>query len=420
MIFTIHRGANEIGGTCIEVCTAKTRIILDIGKPLENNDTASVSSDDKLLPNIPELYKPVKDKDTVIIISHAHQDHYGLIGHVEKSIPVYIGEVSHKLIELSAVFKGEKPVIENPIYIKTYEPFVFGDIEITPYLMDHTCCDAYAFLLCGEGQSFFYSGDFRGHGRKWKWFRKFLHNAPKNVDYMFLEGTSLSRQKQKFKTEEQLETQFIKTFWETKGLNLVLVSGQNIDRLVTIYRACKQSVKTFVVDFYIAQVLFELAGLGYKVPNPCIDGYNIRVFYPNLLTRKMLKLKRNDLLERFAKNKINFDEINKNTGNIVMSIRTSMMHEIKLINNLSGSTLIYSMWEGYKETTSTIRFLSQIEKRGATIKSIHTSGHADHDALQKMIDAVQPKTLVPIHTTEADKYKEFFPNANVRCVENYE
>ena len=38
MTFIIHRGASEIGGSCVEVCSASTRIIVDIGMPLMNSD----------------------------------------------------------------------------------------------------------------------------------------------------------------------------------------------------------------------------------------------------------------------------------------------------------------------------------------------------------------------------------------------
>jgi Cft2 family RNA processing exonuclease len=41
MTFAIHRGASEIGGSCVEVCTAKTRIVVDIGMLLLNFDGSS-------------------------------------------------------------------------------------------------------------------------------------------------------------------------------------------------------------------------------------------------------------------------------------------------------------------------------------------------------------------------------------------
>ena len=39
MQLTVHRGAHEIGGNCVEISYEESRIILDIGLPLNfNND----------------------------------------------------------------------------------------------------------------------------------------------------------------------------------------------------------------------------------------------------------------------------------------------------------------------------------------------------------------------------------------------
>lgn len=94
MTFTIHRGTKEIGGSCVEVCTKTSRLIVDFGLPLVNNDKtpfdssglkdASVQNlvNQKILPDISALYDEQPDKNTAVAISHAHQDHYGLIDFV--------------------------------------------------------------------------------------------------------------------------------------------------------------------------------------------------------------------------------------------------------------------------------------------------------------------------------------------------
>jgi ribonuclease J len=35
MNLIIHRGTNEIGGSCIEIATNKSRVLIDIGLPLD-------------------------------------------------------------------------------------------------------------------------------------------------------------------------------------------------------------------------------------------------------------------------------------------------------------------------------------------------------------------------------------------------
>ena len=35
MTLTIHRGTHEIGGSCVEICSDKTKILIDLGMPLD-------------------------------------------------------------------------------------------------------------------------------------------------------------------------------------------------------------------------------------------------------------------------------------------------------------------------------------------------------------------------------------------------
>jgi hypothetical protein len=291
-------------------------------------------------------------------------------------------------------------------------------MEITPYLVDHAAPDAYAFLVRADGKSLFYSGDFRAHGRKWKLFYRFLHIAPKDIDYLLLEGTTVSREVQEFPTETQLENDFLNTFQTTKGINLIYVSGQNVDRLVSIYKACKRSGKTFVVDFYIAHILTELHTLGMGVPYPSCNYSLFRVFYPQYLSQKIDGLDKKELFYKFKEFKIDKQEISEKADTIVMVVRSSMDMDFKHIQNLNGGNIIFSMWNGYKKSPTTDKFISTLISQGMTLKSIHTSGHADTATLHKLVCALHPKELIPIHTDSADKYKEIFTEAKVTIAKN--
>jgi ribonuclease J len=271
MHFKIHRGTKEIGGSCVEVWTDSTRIVIDLGIPLVNPDRTpfdtreaeKLSTNDLIrngiLPDIPSLYQD--GSNTALLISHAHQDHYGLMSHINPSCTVWLGFPTQLLIELTNTFTGKEWVVQNAHHLKLDKKFMIedGDIEITPYLMDHAAFDAYAFLIKSKGKSLFCSGDFRLHGRQAKLFDWFSSNFKEDVDYLLLEGSTIDRDdKQQFSTESELEEDFVKVFKETKGINLVYVSGQNIDRLETIYQACKRTGKIFLIDFYVANVLKTL------------------------------------------------------------------------------------------------------------------------------------------------------------------
>ncbi len=429
MKFKIHRGTREIGGSCIEIWTESTRIVLDLGMPLVNPDRTPFDSRSirdasvqelirkGVLPDIKGLYE--EPGDTTLILSHAHQDHFGLMKYVHKNCKIYIGKASQVLIELTSIFLNQKWEISNPVNFESGKPFSVGDIEITPYLMDHSAFDSYAFLIKTGGKSLFYSGDFRRHGRKTKAFDWFTHNVEKNVDYLLLEGTTIGRADIELKTEDDLEEELVNVFKEGKGINLIYTSGQNIDRLVSIFRACRKTEKTLAIDFYIAAVLTGLSKFG-KIPYPSKDFPEIRVFFPWNLSQRISNQGNKNMLYRFKEFKITKEQIDGQFDKTVMIVRPSMKTDLEYLKNLENGTFIYSIWNGYKKEDEAQEFIRFLTGRGLAEKEIHTSGHADINTLKRMVEVLRPKNLVPIHTFEGDKYEKIFSGTKVLRIDDNE
>jgi Predicted exonuclease of the beta-lactamase fold involved in RNA processing len=89
----IHRGAKEIGGSCVEVACGGKRLLIDLGLPLD-----AEINDKKYLPDISGL--DGSDASLLaIIISHPHLDHFGLLAHISSKIPVIIGVNARRILE---------------------------------------------------------------------------------------------------------------------------------------------------------------------------------------------------------------------------------------------------------------------------------------------------------------------------------
>jgi len=429
MNFKIHRGTQEIGGSCVEIWTESTRIVVDFGMPLVNPDKTPFDSrtinnlsvkeliSKGVLPDIKGLYE--KSCNTALILSHAHQDHFGLIKYVNEKCKIYLGKATQKLIELTNTFTNQNLEILNSQNFESGNSFVVGDIEITPYLMDHSAFDSYAFLIKADGKSLFYSGDFRIHGRKTKAFDWFSYKVEKNVDYLLLEGTTIRRDDESFPTESEIEAEFVNAFKASKGINLIYTSGQNIDRLVSIYRACKRTGKTLAIDFYIANVLKELSEFG-AIPYPSKSFPEIRVFFPYRLSRMISNKGDKKLLYRFKDYKITKEQIDEQFNKIVMIVRPSMCKDLEYLDKLKNGIFIYSLWNGYKTEKQTKDFIEFLVDKGMIEKQIHTSGHADRDALKRMVEVLKPKNLVPIHTFDGDKYEKIFIGTKVLRINDNE
>jgi ribonuclease J len=102
MNITLHRGQGEIGGTCLQVTDGDSSVLLDFGKPLESVGFSDYGeeADSKLLPPIPGIYRNDREKPSVhgVIISHYHEDHWGLTGSLKDSIPLYLPGKARDLI----------------------------------------------------------------------------------------------------------------------------------------------------------------------------------------------------------------------------------------------------------------------------------------------------------------------------------
>ena len=113
-------------------------------------------------------------------------------------------------IDLTVIFTPVRGSISNYHPMESGKNFPCGDFKITPYLMDHSAFDSYAFLVEVDGKSLIYSGDFREHGRKQIAFQWFFDLAPENIEVLLLYGTVLDRglkgkEIKEFQSETEIE-----------------------------------------------------------------------------------------------------------------------------------------------------------------------------------------------------------------------
>ena len=426
MKIIIHRGTHEIGGSCVKIQSKKSRILIDIGMPLVKEDGGRFDFREyenmpgpelvkkKVLPDIGGVYAWDTDKKMIdgVLISHPHIDHYGFIRYLNKDICFYLGEATKKIIDLTVIFTPVRGSISNYHPIESGKSFSCGDFKITPYLMDHSAFDSYAFLVEADGKSLIYSGDFREHGRKQGVFRWFLDNAPENIDVLLLEGTVLDRGlKGKgaagFKSETDIEDETVRLLEAGKNMTLLYFSAQNIDRLVSFYRASLRGGKIFAIDFYTANILGCLKDYG-EIPYPSENYTNIRVFFLYWLCRRITQQGEQELMYRYKNYKITREEISDRSGEIMMMVRPSMLKDLELIKNIEEATFIYSLWEGYLQDYSMQKMMRFIKRKKMKFYQIHTSGHAEIDTLKKVVKKLKPGKIVPIHTFYPDKYSGLF------------
>ena len=403
MRICIHRGTREIGGTCIELEAEGRRIALDVGLPLDAPDEGHES----LLPAVPGFREP-DDSLLGVVISHAHQDHYGLARYIRPGVPVYIGEAAHNIMKAASAYVPNGMAFDNPRFISHRNPLEIGPFRITPYLVDHSAFDAYSLLVEADGKRVFYSGDFRAHGRKARLFEAMIERPPRDIDVLLMEGTTIGRTgtDEGFPTEADLEVEFVRVFRETKGLHLVWASAQNIDRMVTIFRAARRSGRVLLIDLYTAVVLEATA----RDTIPQSDWPDVRLYIPHA---QRVTIKEKGLFEDLAAhaaNRIYPEHFPGLKDRAVMLFRPLMMRDQGVKTVLDGARLSYSMWQGYLKDESTAKVREWLDARGIPLEVIHTSGHASVADLRRFAAVLAPRMLVPIHSFETGRFGEFFDN----------
>lgn len=420
MKLIIHRGTHEIGGTCVELATKNTRIIIDIGFPFTLKSGEEVLLEDvyKLQLNeliskgiakdVPGLYiGDTKNKPPdAILLTHPHLDHFGLLPFVNPAIPLYMSRGSQLMIEkVSNLFNEIRQDLSNIHLLDAWEPLKIGDFKIKPFLADHAGFDARAFLIEAEGKRVFYTGDFRGHGKKSISFDKMIENPPKDVDYLITEGTQIESAESQYKTETDVENAIVDILKEIKGIVFISFSSQNIDRIVSIYNACERAKRTFIIDPYTAHVLGVAKELSKKIPYAWFDPCGIfRIFYTKGKHTDILA--EAGLLFGFPKEaKIGYDEIGENRKNIAIRDTYFIRERLKAKGFLQDSVLIYSQYEGYLKEEKAFW-----EEAGIPILQVHVSGHATMDELTRFINAFKAKHIIPMHTPNPEKFQEYFGN----------
>lgn len=422
MVITIHRGTRQIGGTCIEIASNNESILLDIGLPLDSNDilqslhfeikeNPKTLVDNALLPDIPGIYTWDNRKPRIqaIIVSHPHLDHYGVLEFIKPEIPVIMGMKAWQIIYRAEKFISNRNLQYRPEkYFKSGSPMTVGSFIVTPYLMDHSAFDSYAVHLSDSARSVIYTGDFRNHGRKKEAFEYFLKHSPRNADALIIEGTMLSRISEDVVCESTIEEKIKEVCHSTANLVMGYCSGQNIDRIVSFYRAAKKSGRMLVVDIYTAHIL-KVAGETAKIPVPGKFSA-VKVYYPRRLSTKVANAGNVQLLYEFQPFKIVRNEISENREKILMLVRPSVKSELGKIDNLDGSKLIYSMWSGYRSQPYVSNFIEWLQSNGCQIIDIHTSGHATLETLRQVIENIRPVSIIPVHTEKPEIYAKLFQN----------
>ncbi|MCH5234118.1 MAG: hypothetical protein J1E16_02400 [Muribaculaceae bacterium] len=395
MKITIHRGSDQIGGCITEYEINGWKLFVDYGDTLQGNEQTELKIEGL---NTGDLSK------SALLITHYHNDHVGNIYELSEELPIYMGELTKDILSelsnhLSSVSETKAQIAIKLESVKTFkagEEIHFGDFLITPFTLDHSAFDSYAFKIEAEGLKVFHTGDFRTHGFRSGNLFKLLDKHVGSVDYVVCEGTNVARPEVSNKSEPELQKEFEETFRKNNG-NIVYVSTTNIDRLFSLYHAALRTGRPFYVDPFqkrIMDIVTQRDNLWGKS-----RFYKYGKYEPIAL--------KYDSIEYLFTNE--FKDFLDEKGYVLIARATDRFDN--LIEKLPGEKKKYlSMWKGYIKPEST-GFSPRLAKSiGEDAIYLHTSGHTDMGSLFKFFEALKPKAIIPIHTDNPNNFADVFSN----------
>jgi len=399
----IHRGSKEIGGSCVEVEADGARLVLDVGKPL-----SAGWNDEVPLPAVPGLADGADSSLLGVLISHSHLDHYGLLPQVSPHVPIYAGAATASMMAAAGFFSSASAAVTVAKPFVDRRPINVGPFTVTPYLADHSAFDAYSLLVEAGDRRLFYSGDIRGHGRKASLFDRLIRQPPAGVHALLLEGTHVGGEGHAGEivaTEAGVEVAMAATFSSAAGLVAVVSSAQNIDRLVTVYRACLRSGRTLLVDLYTV-AMAQATGRA-TIPQPGFPALGVLVPQrQRVLVKTSGQFERTESVRPF---RVFPEAVMADPSKYVVLGSSGGVRDLLRDGGLgSDGAVVWSLWPGYLRDTSGLRFAELVRQRAVPFVIHHTSGHAPVADLQRLVEAMNPERVVPIHTEGADQYAHHF------------
>lgn len=402
MKIKFNGGMNQIGGNSVIVSTGNTCLLLDAGIAVTGKTCVI----------------PISAQIDAILLSHAHIDHYGQLSELPEDVPIYCGEITWRLIQSSVLFNGKSLLKRQVNFIQPFQEFSIGDFSITAYPMDHSAPDSLAFLINDCKNRIFYTGDFRGSGRKANCFKHLMDNPPGEIDVLIIEGTMLGREGDKAISERAVEKKEIECLKRYNNLPFFLIaSSQNIDRMVSSYRAAIQSDRVLVLDIYSAWILrqFRLVNTASKIPDISWDKVKV-IAKGKTASRHYGILKGNsDFFGNFTReiydpgNLILLKDVEKEPNRYL--IKTSFIEHIAAKCNFKEFGIIYSLWSGYIEDTP--QYLALQSSTKVHFEKIHAGGHASLNELRLLVHALKPAMTIPIHTEHAELFAGFTDNVQM-------
>jgi ribonuclease J len=398
-----------------------------------------------------------------ILLSHAHQDHNGYIGLLEREVPIYTGlmtaligkgmqdlgsgefsYVSPKepgddgvLKSVSGVKQGrphficetDEPItraLENLRSFFAHHPGSRTRFEPAPtetadqaasglkfFRVDHSIPGSGAFAIHTPIGWIGYTGDLRRHGHS-SWRTEGFADALRQLQpvVLIVEGTRLDDQPAiREPAVHEAAREVVK---REPGLVIADFSARNIERLRTFRDIARELGRRLVVTTKDAYLLQHMHVVDPNIPAPDEDGLAI-LRTPRATSYGWEK----DLFEVYGAHLTDARAIRQRPGDHLLCLSYWDIANLVDIEPASG-TYIYSASEAYDEEQKfdhqrLEHWLDRFSLKkvgglpGAEKGPFHASGHMDGPGMEWLIETINPAKILPVHSQKLGWFEQRWP-----------
>lgn len=279
-----------------------------------------------------------------------------------------------------------------------------GSLSLRYFPVDHSVFGASAFATETSSGWIVYTGDLRLHGRRGYLSEEFIQAAAKLKPTILLcEGTNIDAS-EATATEEEVYNNALKVVEAATALVIADFGPRNIERLLSFHRIAQESDRCLVV---LAKDAYLLQAMHYASPEvPDITWDRAIAIYKDAKA-KLDNWERGIRSAPWAK-LVTPGEISRNQEAYILCFSFFDINELPSLMPREGSIYIYSSSEAHNEEQELdimrlSNWLKHFGIRGIGLPpeeehGFHASGHASGPELIDLIQRINPKTLIPIHS----------------------
>jgi ribonuclease J len=296
--------------------------------------------------------------------------------------------------------------------------------------VDHSIPGACAWGIETSSGWVIYSGDLRLHGTHGGLTKSMMKEAARlHPRALILEGTNVNRKTNV--SERQVYENALKAITGAQGLVIADFSPRDVDRLLTFLQVARDTRRKLAILPKDAYLLRTMRLLEPGIPD--LTAEDSLVIYQETTAAKSPAPWLRSIYNDYSSKIVLAQDVSANQCDFVLSFSFWDLNELPSIRPRPGSLYVFSSSEPHHEEQQMDfwrlhNWLKHFQLRGFGLpvnrndkweipdkeKGLHASGHACGPNLLQIVQAIQPETLIPVHSEMPEFYEDNLRGSRIK------